>query len=44
MLATIYSELGREEEARTHVSEVLRVNPRLSLEWSKDFPSKIQLI
>jgi len=32
VLATIYSEIGREEEARAHVAEALRVNPQLSLE------------
>jgi adenylate cyclase len=32
VLATIYSELGREEEARAHVAEALRTNPQLSLE------------
>jgi TolB-like protein/Flp pilus assembly protein TadD len=31
-LATIYSELGREEEARAEVAEVLRLNPKYSLE------------
>jgi adenylate cyclase len=31
-LATIYSELGREEEARAEVAEVLRINPQYSLE------------
>jgi adenylate cyclase len=32
LLATIYSEVGREEEARAHVAEALRVSPQLSLE------------
>ena len=31
-LAVIYSELGREEEARAEVAEVLRINPNFSLE------------
>jgi adenylate cyclase len=31
-LATIYSELGREEEARAEAAEVLRLNPKYSLE------------
>jgi adenylate cyclase len=32
VLATIYSEIDREEEARPHVAEALRVNPQLSIE------------
>jgi adenylate cyclase len=31
-LAVIYSELGREKEARAEVAEVLRINPHFSLE------------
>ena len=31
-LATAYSELGREEEARSEAAEVLRINPQFSLE------------
>jgi adenylate cyclase len=31
-LAAAYSELGREEEARAEVAEVLRLNPHFSLE------------
>jgi TolB-like protein/Flp pilus assembly protein TadD len=31
-LAAVYSELGREAEARTEVAEVLRINPKFSLE------------
>jgi tetratricopeptide (TPR) repeat protein len=31
-LAGIYSELGREDEARTEAAEVLRINPNFSLE------------
>ena len=31
-LAAIYSELGREEEARAEVAEVLKISPNLSLE------------
>ena len=31
-LAIIYSELGREEEARAEVAEALRINPKYSLE------------
>jgi adenylate cyclase len=32
MLANIYSEEGREKEARAHVAEALRINPQLSIE------------
>jgi TolB-like protein/Flp pilus assembly protein TadD len=32
MLAIIYGEIGREEEARAHVAEALRINPQLSIE------------
>jgi len=31
-LAAVYSELGREAEARAEVAEVLRINPQFSLE------------
>jgi adenylate cyclase len=31
MLAFIYVEIGREEEARAHVAEALRINPQLSI-------------
>jgi adenylate cyclase len=31
-LATIYSRLGREEEARAEVAEILRISPNFSLE------------
>ena len=31
-LAEVYVELGQEEKARTHASEVLRINPKFSLE------------
>jgi adenylate cyclase len=34
-LATIYSELGREAEAQAEVAEVLRLNPKFSLEVHK---------
>jgi tetratricopeptide (TPR) repeat protein len=34
-LATVYSELGREAEARTEAAEVLRLNPNFSLEVHK---------
>jgi adenylate cyclase len=36
VLAEVYIELGREEEARTHAAEVLRISPNYSLEiWRK---------
>jgi adenylate cyclase len=34
-LAAVYSELGREAEARAEVAEVLRINPQFSLEVHK---------
>jgi tetratricopeptide (TPR) repeat protein len=40
-LAVIYSELGREEEARAEAAEVLRLNPKFSLEvWRQRNPYK----
>ena len=40
-LAGIYSELGREEEARTEAAEVLRISPAFSLEgWRQFSPQK----
>jgi tetratricopeptide (TPR) repeat protein len=30
-LSSIYSEVGREEEARAHVAQALRINPQLSI-------------
>jgi len=39
-LAVIYSELGRGEEARAEVAEVLRVSPGLSLEMMRSRPTK----
>ena len=40
-LAAIYSELGREEEARTAVAEILRISPLSSIEFSrKSIPYK----
>jgi adenylate cyclase len=32
-LAGVYIEMGREEEARTEAAEVMRINPKFSLEW-----------
>jgi len=34
-LAVIYSEMGREEEARAEVAEILRINPNYSLEVAR---------
>src|SRR5262249_23524152 len=40
-LAVVYSELGREEEARAEAAEVLRINPQWSLEiWKQRQPYK----
>jgi tetratricopeptide (TPR) repeat protein len=40
-LVTSYSLLGREEEARSAAQEVLRVNPKFSVEvWAKAMPYK----
>jgi adenylate cyclase len=40
-LAVVYSELGREEEARAEAAEVLRINPQYSLErWRQQSPYK----
>jgi adenylate cyclase len=39
MLAATYSEMGREKEASAEVEEVLRINPKLSL----DFVAKTSL-
>jgi tetratricopeptide (TPR) repeat protein len=36
-LAEVYAELGREEEARTHAAEVLRLKPKFSLKWVSKF-------
>jgi tetratricopeptide (TPR) repeat protein len=35
-LAAVYSELGRDTEARAEVREVLRINPKFSLEVHKE--------
>ncbi len=35
-LAAVYSELGREAEARAEAAEVLRLNPQFSLEVHKE--------
>jgi tetratricopeptide (TPR) repeat protein len=36
LLAAVYSELGREAEARAEVAEVLRINPQFSREVYKE--------
>jgi len=33
MLAGVYSMMGRDKEARAEAAEVLRINPKFSLEW-----------
>jgi adenylate cyclase len=33
MLAGVYSMMGRDKEARVEATEVLRINPKFSLEW-----------
>jgi adenylate cyclase len=35
-LAAIFGELGRKEEAQAEVAEVLRINPRASLESQRE--------
>jgi hypothetical protein len=40
-LAGIYIMMGREEEARAEAAEVLKINPKFSLEfWEKALPYK----
>jgi adenylate cyclase len=40
-LAICYVELGKEEEGRAEMTELLRINPQYSLEsWSQDLPYK----
>jgi adenylate cyclase len=42
-LAVTYSMMGREEEARAEAAEVLRINPKFSLDaWAKKTPYKDQ--
>jgi len=36
-LVEVYMELGREEKARAHAAEVLRLNPDFSLEYVRNF-------
>jgi len=41
VLAAVYSEVGREAEARAAAAEVLRINPKWSLEvWKQRVPYK----
>jgi len=43
VLAVVYSELGREKEARAEVAEILRITPGTSLErWRQTMPYKNQ--
>jgi adenylate cyclase len=39
-LAIIYIDVGREEEARAEVAEILRINPKFSLKVVQDVPLK----
>ncbi len=44
-LASIYSDLGREDEARAEVAEILRINPDFTLEGAMQrFPRKDQAV
>ena len=41
LLAAVYSELGRDPEAQVETAEVLRINPKWSLEvWKQRVPYK----
>ena len=45
VLAVVHNELGREEEARAEVAEVLRISPRASLEGQRErMPFKDQAV
>jgi adenylate cyclase len=45
LLATTYSKMGREKEARAEAAEVLRINPKFSLDYfAKALPFKDQKI
>jgi adenylate cyclase len=45
LLATTYSRMGREKEARAEVAEVLRINPKFSLDYfAKTLPYKDQKV
>jgi adenylate cyclase len=39
-LAVIYIDVGREEEARAEVADILRVNPKFSLKVEREVPLK----
>ncbi|MGZ3536508.1 MAG: tetratricopeptide repeat protein, partial [Thermodesulfobacteriota bacterium] len=42
-LASTYSLMGREKEARAEAAEVLRINPKFSVDfWAKAIPFKDQ--
>lgn len=44
-LAATYSMMGREKDARAEAAEVLRVNPKFSLDyWAKVLPNKDQSV
>jgi tetratricopeptide (TPR) repeat protein len=41
LFAVVYTELGREKEARAEVAEILRISPGASLDlWRERFPYK----
>jgi len=43
LLTTTYSKMGREKEARAEAAEVLRINPKFSLDYfAKALPFKDQ--
>ena len=45
LLATTYSMMGREKEARAEAAEVLRINPKFSLDYfAKTLPYKDQKV
>jgi adenylate cyclase len=45
LLATTYSKMGREKEARAEAAEVLRINPKFSLDYfAKTLPFKDQKV
>ncbi len=45
VLAVIYSELGRKEEAQAEVAEALRISPRVSMEGQRErMPFKDQAV
>ncbi len=45
VLAVIFGELGRNEEARAEVAEILRISPRVSMEGQRErMPFKDQAV